>query len=66
MAKLTRLCRFGLAYSTKNTHRYTEVDENGEELKQGFAIGSLYVRQAVLGEKAPPVILVTIEYEAQA
>ncbi len=39
--------------STKNTHRYVEVNDNP-------IVGTLYVQKHALGDKAPASITVTI------
>jgi hypothetical protein len=53
------LVKFAFERSTKNTHRFNEVDaKSGKviDLKDRgakFAIGTLYVQKSVLGEDAP-------------
>ncbi len=50
--------------STKNTHRFQEVDGNGVPVEDGFLIGSLYLRKDVIGETPPEGITVTVKVRA--
>lgn len=55
---MERTAEFKLEYSTKNTHRYKEVAEEGEEM-----MGTAYIKQSVLGNLAPQNITITVKTE---
>lgn len=49
---------FEFERSTKNTHRFAEVAEEGEAV-----IGTLYIQKSAIGEEPPESITVTISAE---
>ena len=55
MAKATKIeVTFQLDESTKNAHRYKELDDKGAVLPTNQSkIGTLYVRKSVIGDNPP-------------
>ena len=48
--------------ATKNTHRYTECDEDGSPIEWGRrVIGSIYIRKHEVPSPPPTKLFVTVE-----
>jgi hypothetical protein len=52
---------FALEKETPGAVKYQEVDANGAKLKEGYLIGSLYLRKDKLNGNVPQVLKVTVE-----